>query len=124
MLPLTPSINIISAAPEPFPVPKSVFRIDKSPNADINGSHTNLFLHICVLLFPLLLPRQIQIFISLLLVIKNPAYETNPCNPDIVQVFHLLVMVQSFITNFLIHYNLTRIFYHIPHQYTFYREKY
>lgn len=53
---------------------------------------------------------QIQIFISLLLVIKNPAYETNPCNPDIVQVFHLLVMVQSFITNFLIHYNLTTVF--------------
>ena len=63
-------------------------------------------------------------FTSLLLAIRNLAYETNPCNPDIVQVFHLLVMVQSFITNFLIHYNLTRIFYHIPHQYTFYREKY
>ena len=39
-LPLTPSINIISAAPEPLPVPKSVFKIDKSPYTLINGSHT------------------------------------------------------------------------------------
>ena len=31
-------------------------------------------------------------FTSLLLTIKNLVYETNPCNLDIVQVFHLLVI--------------------------------
>ena len=39
-LPLTPSISIKSAAPEPFPEPKSVFRTDKLPYSLINGSHT------------------------------------------------------------------------------------
>ena len=46
---------------------------------------------------------QTEIFTSLLLVIRNLAYETNPCNLDIVQVFHLLVMVQSFFLSKILH---------------------
>mgnify|MGYP000619927176 FL=1 len=46
---------------------------------------------------------QTEIFTSLLLAIRNLAYETNPCNLDIVQVFHLLVMVQSFFLSKILH---------------------